>query len=172
MKARRPAAEAIEQAEPAAERETGPAAEAAGYAAELESHVGYMLRRAQLAVFADFTSVQQGPVPRPGQFSVLFVVGRHPGLSQAQLCAALSIKRANLVAVLDQFEALGLARREASAHDRRSNRLYLTAAGEAALAQGIEAQRRHETRIAGALGANGRRELLALLEKLCALGSG
>lgn len=172
MTARRRVTSPVKRAAPEVERDEASAGEAIGYATELESHVGYLLRRAQLAVFADFTSAQSGPVPRPGQFSVLYVIGRHPGLSQAQLCGALGIKRANLVAVLDQFESLGLARREASARDRRANRLYLTAAGEAALAQGIEAQRRHETRIASLLGADGRRQLLALLEKLCALHPG
>jgi DNA-binding MarR family transcriptional regulator len=140
------------------------------FVAELEADVGYVLRRAQLAVFADFTLSQRGPVSRPGQFAVLTVIGRHPGLSQAQLCEALSIKRANLVAVLDHFEALGLARREACADDRRANRLYLTPLGERALQTAREAQREHEARITQALGSAGRRELLVLLEKLRALG--
>jgi DNA-binding MarR family transcriptional regulator len=147
-------------------------AEPRAFAQELESDVGYVLRRAQLAVFADFTLSQRGPISRPGQFAVLSVIGRHPGLSQAQLCEALSIKRANLVAVLDNFEAHGLARREACADDRRANRLYLTALGERALQTAREAQREHEARITQLLGAAGRRELLALLEKLRALGKG
>ena len=157
-------------------RESAPAAptptEPRDLVAELEADVGYVLRRAQLAVFADFSLGQRGPVSRPGQFAVLSVIGRHPGLSQAQLCEALSIKRANLVAVLDQFEALGLARREACADDRRANRLYLTPSGERALQMARDAQREHEARITQALGSAGRRELLALLEKLRALGNG
>jgi DNA-binding MarR family transcriptional regulator len=137
---------------------------------ELESDVGYVLRRAQLAVFADFALSQRGPVSRPGQFAVLSVIGRHPGLSQTQLCEALAIKRANLVTVLDDFEARGLARREACADDRRANRLFLTPSGERALLMACEAQREHEARITQLLGVAGRRELLVLLEKLRALG--
>jgi len=154
-----------ESAEP-----VGASAEPRAIAQELEADVGYVLRRAQLAVFADFTSGQRGPVSRPGQFAVLSLIGRHPGLSQAQLCEALDIKRANLVAVLDRFEALGLARREPSADDRRANRLYLTPSGERSLQAAREAQREHEARIAQLLGSAGRRELLALLQKLRELG--
>lgn len=136
---------------------------------ELDQHVGYALRRAQLAVFADFIAGQRGPVARPGQFSVLAVIGTSPGITQSQLCAALGIKRANLVAVIDQFESLGLARRLPSATDRRSNRLQLTSAGQRALQSARGAQAKHEARIVKLLGAEGRRELLELLAKLCEL---
>jgi DNA-binding MarR family transcriptional regulator len=137
---------------------------------DLEQHVGYMLRRAQLAVFADFSAVQRGSVARPGQFSVLAVIGRNPGLSQSQLGAALGIKRANLVAVIDHLESLGLVRRSPSATDRRSNRLELTPAGEKALRESIVDQAKHEARITRLLGATGRVALLKQLAKLCELG--
>src|SRR5580692_313346 len=86
--------------------------------AGLDSHVGYMLRRAQLAVFGDFIACQHGAVTRPGQFSILAVIDRNPGLSQSRVCAALGIKRANLVAVIDELEASGLVRRDSSTKDR------------------------------------------------------
>jgi DNA-binding MarR family transcriptional regulator len=137
---------------------------------DLEQHVGYMLRRAQLAVFADFMGALRGPVARPGQFSVLAVIGRKPGITQSQLCEALGVKRANLVAVIDRFEELDLARREASSTDRRSNRLRLTGAGQKALQQAIEDQGKHEAKIGKLLGAEGKRGLLKQLAKLCELG--
>ncbi|MGO9427010.1 MAG: MarR family winged helix-turn-helix transcriptional regulator [Steroidobacteraceae bacterium] len=136
---------------------------------DLEQQVGYMLRRAQLAVFADFIAGQRGPAARPGQFSVLAVVGRNPGISQSQLCAALGIKRANLVAVIDRFESLDLVRRETSSTDRRANRLQLTGAGQRALQNALAAQAEHEARITGLLGAAGRQALLKHLAKLCEL---
>lgn len=137
---------------------------------DLGQHVGYMLRRAQLAVFADFSSAQRGAVARPGQFSVLAVIGRNPGLSQSQLGEALAIKRPNLVAVLDHLESLELVRREPSATDRRSNRLHLTTSGERALREAVDDQATHEARITGLLGVTGRIALLKQLEKLCGLG--
>jgi DNA-binding MarR family transcriptional regulator len=136
---------------------------------ELDQQVGYLLRRAQLAVFADFTARQRGPIARPGEYSVLVVIGRNPGLSQSQLCAALGIKRANLVAVIDSLQSSGLVRREMSTADRRSNRLQLTPAGERALRTALDGQAKQEARIMRLLGAAGRRELLEQLAKLCEL---
>jgi DNA-binding MarR family transcriptional regulator len=137
---------------------------------DLEDQVGYMLRRAQLAVFADFTASQRGAVTRPGQFAVLAVIGRNPGITQSQLCATLGVKRANLVAVIDQLEATDLARRELSSTDRRSNRLRLTASGQRALQQALADQAKHEARITHLLGADGKRALLKQLAKLSELG--
>jgi DNA-binding MarR family transcriptional regulator len=136
---------------------------------DLGQQVGYLLRRAQLAVFADFSARQRGPIVRPGEYSVLAVIGRNPGLSQSQLCATLGIKRANLVAVIDHLESLGLARRDLSATDRRSNRLQLTVAGQRALQTAVETQAKQEARITRLLGADGRRALLKQLAKLCEL---
>jgi DNA-binding MarR family transcriptional regulator len=130
-----------------------------------------MLRRAQIAVFADFIATQRGRVTRPGQFSVLSVIGQNPGITQSQLCATLGIKRANLVAVIDHFEALDLARREPSKTDRRSNRLRLTDAGQRSLQLALDDQSAHEARITNLLGPAGKQALLKLLAKLCELGN-
>jgi len=138
--------------------------------ADLDQHVGYMLRRAQLAVFADFISSQRGAVVRPGQFSILAVIGRNPGLSQAQVCAALGIKRANLVTAIHHLESLGVVRRDASATDRRSNRLHLTPAGQRALQNSLDHSALHEARITRLLGPAGRKSLLKQLAQLCELG--
>jgi DNA-binding MarR family transcriptional regulator len=137
---------------------------------DLDQQVGYLLRRAQLAVFADFSAAQSGSVTRPGQFSVLAVIGRNPGLSQTRLCETLGIKRANLVAVIDHLESLDLVRRDPSATDRRSNRLELTAAGGRALKRAVADQAKHEARITRLLGAAGRAALIKQLVRLCELG--
>jgi DNA-binding MarR family transcriptional regulator len=137
--------------------------------ANLDSQVGYLLRRAQMAVFADFVSSQRGSALRPGQFSILAVIGSNPGLSQTQVCSALGIKRANLVAAIDMLETAGLVRRDASTTDRRSNRLHLTPAGQRTLQATQEAQAEHEVRITRLLGAAGKRALLTQLAKLCEL---
>jgi DNA-binding MarR family transcriptional regulator len=137
--------------------------------AGLDDHVGYMLRRAQLAVFGDFIACQSGAVARPGQFSILAVIDRNPGLSQTRVCAALGIKRANLVGVINELESLGLVRRDSSPKDRRANRLHLTAAGQRALRSSLDGQAEHEARITRLLGVAGRRSLLKQLSKLCQL---
>ncbi len=135
----------------------------------LDEQVGYMLRQAQLAVFAAFVAGQRGAVARPGQFSILAVIDRNPGLSQSRVCAALGIKRANLVAVIDHLESLGLVRRDSGVVDRRSNHLHLTPAGQRALRSALDDQALHEARITRLLGIAGRRNLLKQLAKLCQL---
>ncbi len=137
--------------------------------AGLDGQIGYMLRRAQLAVFGHFTACQRGALRSPGQFSILAVIDRNPGLSQSRVCAALGIKRANLVAVIDELESSGLVRRDASAKDRRSNHLHLTPAGQRALRSAQGGQEEHEARIVQLLGVAGRRSLLKQLAKLCQL---
>ena len=137
--------------------------------AGLDQRVGYMLRQAQLAVFDDFIASQRGAVTRPGQFAILMVIAGSPGLSQTQVCKTLGIKRANLVAAIDDLESLGWVRRDASASDRRSNRLQLTTAGQRALKNALDDQSVHEARITRLLGAAGRRTLLKQLAKLCEL---
>ena len=142
---------------------------AASHLADLDCQIGYMLRQAQLAVFADFIANQRGAALRPGQFSILAVIGRDPGLSQTKVCTALGIKRANLVAAIDTLESLGLVRRDASITDRRSNKLHLTTAGQRALQAALAAQAEHEARITRLLGSAGKRALLKQLAKLCKL---
>src|SRR5262245_729401 len=110
-----------------------PASEPAALAAEvgpLANMVGYVLRRAQLAVFdeviASFTELEL----RPAQFSVLVLLGHSPGLKQSDVANALGIQRANFVVLFDGLERRGLAKRSSAIHDRRSYALYLTESGE------------------------------------------
>ena len=77
--------------------------------------IGYVLRRAQLAVFQDFFAAFAPFDIRPAQFSVLTIIERNPGLTQTQVAEALGIKRTNFVGMLDELEKRGLAERAAGA---------------------------------------------------------
>jgi DNA-binding MarR family transcriptional regulator len=129
----------------------------------LPNLVGYMLRRAQLAVFQDFWRGYADLDIRPAQYAVLIVIERNPGLRQSQISSALNIKRANLVALLDSLENRGLAKRVPVASDRRSYALHLTDAGTAMMRKLAEANAAHETRVNAVIGEVGRKELLRLL---------
>ena len=132
----------------------------------LNTSVGYMLRRAQLAVFADFGEMLAELGLRPAQFAVLTVLDHNPGVTQSAVCAALSIQRANFVSIIDNLERRGLAKRTSSATDRRSNALTLTTSGVRLLERAAELQRVHEARIGQRLGPGGRDQLLRLLDRL------
>jgi DNA-binding MarR family transcriptional regulator len=124
---------------------------------------GYMLRRAQLAVFQDFWRAYVEHYIRPAVYAVMIVIQRNPGLRQSQVSAALNIKRANLVALLDSLESRGLARRVPVATDRRSYALHLTEAGEKLMEKLDALNAAHEKRVSAVIGEAGRKELLRLL---------
>ena len=132
----------------------------------LNASVGYMLRRAQLAVFADFGATLAELGLRPGQFAALTVIDRNRGVTQSEVCATLGIWRANFVAVIDGLEKRGLAQRISSPGDRRSKALELTSAGRELLERAAELQRAHEMRVCRRLGPGGREQLLRLLGQL------
>src|SRR5437588_12343659 len=92
----------------------------------LRDLIGYVLRRAQLAVFQDFFAAFAPFDIRPAQFSVLTVIERNPGLTQSQVAEALGIKRTNFVGMLDELERLGLAERRQTAGDKLCYALYRT----------------------------------------------
>jgi DNA-binding MarR family transcriptional regulator len=125
--------------------------------------VGYMLRRAQLAVFQDFWRGYEPFDIRPAQYAVLLIIERNPGLRQSQVSSALNIKRANLVALLDSLERRGLAKRVPVETDRRSYALHLTEDGVSIMRKLAEVNAAHERRVNAIIGEPGRKELLRLL---------
>jgi DNA-binding MarR family transcriptional regulator len=127
---------------------------------------GFMLRLAQLAVFGDFIAACGRFDIRPAQYSVLTVIENNPGINQTELSRALAIKRANLVAVIDELERRGLALRRRTARDRRAIGMFLTDRGAALMVEVHAAVRAHEKRVTRRLGKAGRDQLIALLNAM------
>lgn len=126
--------------------------------------LGYALRRAQVAVFADFARAV--PELTPGQFGVLALIERNAGLSQSELGEALGVDRSTVVTTLDRLEARALLARAPSPSDRRAHALELTPKGRALLADAGLRVAAHEARIAQALSDDERRQLMALLARV------
>jgi DNA-binding MarR family transcriptional regulator len=134
----------------------------------LPSLLGYGLRRAQSAVFADFagTFAKAGQVLTPGEFGLLVLVERNAGLSQMALARALGIDRSTLVPILNRLQARGLLVRRASPRDGRTHAVGLTPVGEKALAKFARLVKMHEKRIASGLSAAETLKLIELLERV------
>lgn len=134
----------------------------------LPTLLGYVLRRAQSAVFADFaaTFAAADASLSPGEFGLLVLVARNPGLSQTALARALGIDRSTLVPILDRLQARGQLVRRRSATDGRTHALELTPAGTKALARFTTLVRGHEKRIASRLSTAETQTLIGLLEKV------
>jgi DNA-binding MarR family transcriptional regulator len=133
----------------------------------LNQRLGYVLRRAQLAVFADFFDAFAVHSIRPAQYSVLTIIASNPGLSQSQVAEVLGIKKPNFVTMIQSLEKGGLVQRTATLNDKRSNALSLTDQGEILVSKLEQIADRHEETIRKRLGEG---SYNAMYEPLLKLG--
>ncbi len=130
---------------------------------DLSEHLGYVLRRAQMAVFQAFIEALRTVDLTPGKYSVLLLIGENPGLPQSAICDALGILKGNFVALLHEFERRGLAERRAGGVDARTNALHLTRKGHNLLRRASALSRAYEEHLARELGHGRRAQLRSLL---------
>lgn len=138
--------------------------------------LGYQLRRAQEAVFADFAAsvaTRLNPAAlTPGQFGLLAIVAANPGCKQIELGQAMGVDRSTVVAAVDKLEKRGLIERRPVAHDRRAHALNLTADGARVYKRALLLIERHEAHIAAGLTEIERAELARLLAKVAEAAKG
>jgi DNA-binding MarR family transcriptional regulator len=125
--------------------------------------LGYRLRLAQRAIFADFAASMGEADISPGLFGILVIIQANPGLKQSELALAAHLDRSSIVPVVDKLEARGHVTRRASSTDRRVNGLWLTPDGAALLRKLKRKVTAHERRIARRLTDAQRRQLFELL---------
>lgn len=135
----------------------------------LDRRVGYILRRAQIAVFQDFFRAVEAFDISPAQYSVLTVIEHNPGLSQTGVADALGIKKTNFVAMIKGLEARGFVLRQPSMHDRRAFALHLSPGGETLIASLHLASTDHEARIRAAIGEDAYAALFTPLRQIAQL---
>ena len=133
---------------------------------DLDQHLGYVLRRAQLAGFEAFHQATAGVDITPARYTALVIVGANPGLSQSALGAALGTARSGAMLVADWMEKRGWVERRNRPEDGRSWGLYLTKRGEAQLLTLNRRVRENDAKFAGRLSSQERAILKQLLEKL------
>jgi DNA-binding MarR family transcriptional regulator len=126
--------------------------------------IGYQLRLAQRAIFADFADTVGASGISPGLFGILVVIGENPGLTQQALADAAHLDRSSVVTVLDKLEDRGLVERRAA--DRRSNGLFLAEHGTALLRDLKRKVARHDRRVVQNLSTTEREQLVALLQRI------
>jgi DNA-binding MarR family transcriptional regulator len=132
----------------------------------LSGYVGYALRRAQLwSVTAYLDSMKEVDL-RPTQFAVLILINENPGIRPTEICATLGLQKANFVPLLSELERRTLVVRQAGVPDRRSSALHLTPEGKELLERALKLHENWENIVVERLGASGREQLLALLQKL------
>jgi DNA-binding MarR family transcriptional regulator len=138
----------------------------------LSESLGFLLRLSQLASFREFFDGLADFGVRPGEASVLVLIGENPGVRQGVLAQRLMIKRAHMTKMIRAMEDTGLVTRTVPEDDRRSVELWLTKRGAAR----VEAMRApwaaHEARPARNLTKREEAELRRLLRKYLALDDG
>jgi DNA-binding MarR family transcriptional regulator len=102
----------------------------------------------------------------PRHFGMLSHIAANEGQSQQALSRALGIHRSAVVALVDDLEHRGLAKRRRDPDDRRAYTLYLTRQGREQLAELQRIAEEDEAELLTALNAAERSQLIALLQRL------
>jgi len=135
---------------------------------DLDQHLGYVLRRAQVAAFDAFHRATSGAGITPPRFTALVILRANPGITQSTLGEILGTARSGAMLLTDWLEGRGLAERRHRRDDGRAWGLYLTPRGERVLETLRRRVRHHDRRFAARLASRERQQLLRLLEKLAA----
>jgi DNA-binding MarR family transcriptional regulator len=131
--------------------------------ADLNGHVGYFVRRLQVAIFKHFIETLAPMNVRPAQYSVLVLIAANPGSSQAAVGQALGIERARLARMLHELERRKWVERRS--RDGRSHALHLTAAGQKAFRAINALAAHHEAHMSQIIGQKRRGRLMELLKE-------
>ena len=105
------------------------------------------------------------------QFAALSAAAHHPGADQATIAGLIAYDRVTIGDVIARLEGRGLVRREVSRADRRARRVWLTAAGEAALRDLAPLVAAFQDEILTGLDAAERAEFLRLAAKAARAGN-
>ena len=128
--------------------------------------VGYLLNQAALHI-RTMSVVALGPLGlTPPQLRALEAIAAQQPLSQTRLGELVHMDRSTIVHVVDHFEALGVASREADPADRRSHAVMLTKKGERILTKARELAREAENEFLSPLSRPEREALRNMLHKL------
>jgi DNA-binding MarR family transcriptional regulator len=101
----------------------------------------------------------------PALFGLLNVLGARKGAIQQELGAVMGIDPSTMVALIDELEAAGLARRRPRPSDRRAREVAITPKGRRTLERARRLATDVEDEVLRGLSAAERRDLLALLRR-------
>jgi DNA-binding MarR family transcriptional regulator len=136
---------------------------------ELDSLLGYHLRRAQGAMHRHYVAMVEDLNLTQKQTATLWLVSANPGVSQVSVAAALGMDRATMMQVTDRLEEREFLIRKRSSVDRRRQELHLTPAGIKLLRKVKARIAEHEQRFKSLFSRTELESLLASLRKFQAV---
>lgn len=128
--------------------------------------VGFHLRRASSEFALDFRATVGETGMRQVLVGILAIVEANQGIHQGAVGRALGIKRANMVALINELVERGAIERTMTPRDRRSFSLELTVSGKALLAGCMRRIAEHESRLLAGLNGPEQQLLLDLLSRI------
>lgn len=133
---------------------------------DLETLVGYNLKRAYMVIRTDFSRAlsEEGLAPRV--FAALSLVVQYPRVTQSDLARRLGIERSGLVALVDDLERRGLLCRATVPEDRRVQPLVATLEGIRIHAQARMKIEAHERALLSDFAEPEKRLLLEMLRRI------
>lgn len=102
---------------------------------EMGHSLGLLLRLAQIRVFEIFYERLAHHGLKPGEFTMLWLIGLNPDTRQGDIARRIRIKPAHMTKLVGRAVDAGLVTRIVPDDDRRSVRLRLTPAGKRFVAE-------------------------------------
>lgn len=133
---------------------------------QLQSEVGYHLKRAYVHVIEYFHEYMSALKLRPGEFSILCMIEENQDVTARVLSGALNIAPPNLVSLLESLDERGLIKKTINEQDRRSQFLTLTHQGKGLLNKAKEASKYAQRDGLANLTSQETAQLIKLLQKL------
>ena len=127
---------------------------------------GFLCRRALQVCEAYFVGCAASLNLTPRQYSVLFIVNRHPGLSQAGFARIFGLDPATCAVIMKNLATRRLLDRKISSQDRRERLYSLTAAGAQALRAAKPLVDKSERLVLRGLSRTQTRELVSRLQAI------
>jgi len=132
----------------------------------LPNLLGYNVRRAEIALWRDFSrTVGDGEV-RPALFSLMILVEANPGVAQIDIANQLDIDKATVVGLVRRLQKRLCVICPQSTVDRRRQGIYLTDKGQKELNKLRQEMLDHETRFTRLFSAEELAQLFTLLRRI------
>ena len=128
-------------------------------------YVGQLLFRLWRASHTQTAAALETIGLSPALFAVLNYLHGREGAIQQQIGSAMGIDPSTMVALVDQLERAGLAKRRPHAQDRRAREVLLTAKGHRTLTRARDLAKQVEGAVLQGLTAAQRDQLVTLLRK-------
>jgi DNA-binding MarR family transcriptional regulator len=131
--------------------------------AERVVSVGLLLSKVATVVDRRLAAALDAMELRPKHLGALSVLCAHGALSQQALGERLGVDASAVVAIVDDLERDGLARRDRDPGDRRRHAVQVTAAGRTTLSRGHQTVGQVDDELFAGLTGRERQQLLTLL---------